>query len=313
MASYTVGDMIRDIRKDRGYTQEILCDQVCSVSTLSRIENSEHAPSRLIFDSLMQKLGIPTTVCSAYISKQDMELYRLTRKITGMISHFEFEYMADAIAELEGKIDLKDAKQGLEKQYLLFVKAIYCRHTEDDLEKAYELLVEAIRITIPKFNEKKPFGQRKLLTYDEMDILSAIGCNLYDRGEQLAGLKILKSLMSYLEQPLLDVEERAKRYPMMLYNLVKMMESILSQRKELIKFCTLGIDCCVEYGKLQVLPYLMTKKASAIAETGDLKQAKPLYVQAISLLQVCKQTDLAKAVRQEAEDKYHLVFRDFDD
>ena len=42
MANYRAGDVIRLTRQAVGMTQEMLCENICSVETLSRIENGKH-------------------------------------------------------------------------------------------------------------------------------------------------------------------------------------------------------------------------------------------------------------------------------
>ena len=44
MANYRVGDIIRLTRIASGLTQEQLSENICSVETMSRIENGENEP-----------------------------------------------------------------------------------------------------------------------------------------------------------------------------------------------------------------------------------------------------------------------------
>ena len=46
MANYRAGDVIRLTRQAVGMTQETLCENICSVETLSRIENGKHKVKR---------------------------------------------------------------------------------------------------------------------------------------------------------------------------------------------------------------------------------------------------------------------------
>lgn len=57
MGTYQIGEVIRLLRKEKGITQELLSDGLCSVETLSRIENGKHTPSRATLDALMERLG----------------------------------------------------------------------------------------------------------------------------------------------------------------------------------------------------------------------------------------------------------------
>ena len=56
MAFYKIGNVIRKRRIDLNLTQEELSFGICSVSTLSKIENGERYPNKKNFDALMQRL-----------------------------------------------------------------------------------------------------------------------------------------------------------------------------------------------------------------------------------------------------------------
>lgn len=57
MGIYAVGEVIRRTRESLGMTQEELCDGICDVVTLSRIENGRNTPSRANFEALMERMG----------------------------------------------------------------------------------------------------------------------------------------------------------------------------------------------------------------------------------------------------------------
>ena len=46
MSLYLFGPLIKQRREELGYTQEDLADGICSVPTLSRIENGERLPNK---------------------------------------------------------------------------------------------------------------------------------------------------------------------------------------------------------------------------------------------------------------------------
>lgn len=57
MPIFQFGFMIKQRREELGYTQEDLADGICSVPTLSRIENGDRMPTREHFEMLIQRLG----------------------------------------------------------------------------------------------------------------------------------------------------------------------------------------------------------------------------------------------------------------
>lgn len=91
MGNYNVGDMIRLSRIAKKMTQEELSEGVCSVETLSRIENGKHKVKSDTYRQLMEKMYQITEKNYAVCVSRDMELIE------------EREYFEDAMA----KHDLK--------------------------------------------------------------------------------------------------------------------------------------------------------------------------------------------------------------
>lgn len=87
MANYRMGDVIRLSRMARNMTQEELSEGICSVETLSRIENGRTKVKREIYRQLMEKMNFSTEKNYAVCLSTDMELIQ------------EKEYFEDAMAK----------------------------------------------------------------------------------------------------------------------------------------------------------------------------------------------------------------------
>ena len=59
MAFYLLGDCIRERRERLGVTQEELCEGICSVPTLSKIENGKQGMRLNQYIAIMERLGLP--------------------------------------------------------------------------------------------------------------------------------------------------------------------------------------------------------------------------------------------------------------
>ena len=57
MSEYCMGEMIKRTRKSMNMSQEELAFGICSVSTLSRIENGLETPARATFEKMVERLG----------------------------------------------------------------------------------------------------------------------------------------------------------------------------------------------------------------------------------------------------------------
>ena len=79
MKQEIIGSVVRKCRIGKGITQERLCEGVCSISTLSRIENGDQYPSRKIFTLLVEKMGEEGILYDDYMGDYDYEVFNLSR------------------------------------------------------------------------------------------------------------------------------------------------------------------------------------------------------------------------------------------
>lgn len=80
MATYVIGDFIRETRIRKGYTQEEVSYGICTPASLSRIENGMQTPGRYILDKLMERLGMENSVFNVFVSKEEMNFTSAYRK-----------------------------------------------------------------------------------------------------------------------------------------------------------------------------------------------------------------------------------------
>ena len=99
MATYVIGDYIREIRLRKGYTQEDVSFGICTSATLSRIENGAQTPGRYILDKLMERLGMENSVFNIFVSKEEMELYECVQEMVRNIADGNFEELEKADSE----------------------------------------------------------------------------------------------------------------------------------------------------------------------------------------------------------------------
>ena len=301
MANYTIGDMVFDTREARGYSQEALSFGICSTSSLSRIENNSQVPSKRVFDALMQRMGMSMSIYSAFVSRREMEIYRLIQELVWRLESQDYTSVDALIQELESRISDADV---LEKQYLIFAKASMMKRNGEPSEVVLEKLLEAIQLTMSDFEERKNIRNR-LLTFDEITVFNSIALEYYNMGQQEQGLKLLYELKNYLEEHVIDEEEKAKKYPMILYNIAWRVGE-MGNHWEAYQINSIGIRYCVKHNKLIALPYLISNKACAAYEMHKQDEAKLLFHQAVTLFDICGKKESARHIKDEIAIKYHL-------
>ena len=104
MSNYNVGDMIRLTRQAIGMSQEELSDNICSVQTLSRIENGKVKVKKRIYQQLMERMGRDGAKNYSVLSAENLEILDIMVEVDNAIFYKDY-----SLAELK----LNRLKEGL--------------------------------------------------------------------------------------------------------------------------------------------------------------------------------------------------------
>lgn len=306
MASYTIGEVLKETRERRKCSQEEVCYGICTPSTLSRIENGMQIPGRRILEALTQRLGITDNLYTTYMGKSELELYETGKRLMRSIGHGKYKKAELFVQQMEQQLkqmENRDCNVRMEKQYLMFAKAILQKHDGAEKQKVLEMMLEAVRITISDFDGVHI--KNRFLTYQEITILNNISCIYHEMGKVLEAFQIIVVLKEYMEKHFVDEEEKAKKYPMIIQNMVSWL-SEEGRYEDALPLCESGLECCIEYGKMKVFPMLMYNKSALLAETGQLDKSRKCFLQTIAIFQAMNQHRQAEDIRSFANKDYKL-------
>lgn len=288
MAKYLIGEYIYDARKRMGYTQEELAEGICTTGTLSKIENGSRVPTAGTYEALMQRLGEPASFFSVYVGKKELEVENICRKVLRILARHQLENPGLVLGEYQAVLEKYKL---VESQIMLCMKAICHSQMEEPPEAVMEELLLAL-------NEKKPVDvevwikeERKFLTFDEIIIWNNIAIQYKRMKNFQKAIDIWSALQLYLNNHEVDNEERAKVYPVILYNLAGTY-SLVDLHMEAVERCEEGIRVCVEYGKLFPLPYLLKYKGYELMEIGQIHGAKQYIMQADMIFGILRKDTL---------------------
>lgn len=163
-SSYTLSDLIRDMRLEQKVGQQVLCRGLCSKSKLSKIENKSLQPDIALTIALLQRLGISGKILPFWGNKKDAEYYDLHFKVTHH-QNARGEEITDSLDKIERLLDKGDV---LYRQEYLSSRAFQ----SDSPEERIRALTEALQLTLPDFDIHKICDYR--LTCEELSILNNI-------------------------------------------------------------------------------------------------------------------------------------------
>ncbi|MCH5341612.1 MAG: helix-turn-helix domain-containing protein [Acetatifactor sp.] len=142
--AYTLGLLIRDMRLSQNLSQQILCQGLCSKSTLSKIENGTHQPDISLTECLLQRLGISERLFTFWGNEKEARLYELKFKLIHRHLLSDEEVM-QYLSEMESLLDEKDL---LWHQTYLLLKVTACPSAQGDINT----YLETLHCTLPDFD-----------------------------------------------------------------------------------------------------------------------------------------------------------------
>lgn len=236
------------------------------------------------YEALMQRLGEPTSTYSVYLGQRELEADNFCRKLVRILARNEVEDPYLMMEEYRAAL----RKYHLEEsQIMLCMKAICHSLMHEPPEKVLEELFAALRMTEPESFEAWLSGRRRFLTFDEIVIWNNIAIQ-YKHMEQMEKARtIWQTLREYLREREVDEEEKAKLYPVILYNLAGVC-SKGNLHTEAVWHSEEGIRNCVEFGKLFPLPYLLYRKGQELLALGELRAAEETIRKSEMLLGILK-------------------------
>ena len=214
MAVFQLGPIIKNRRIELGLSQEDLADGICSVPTLSRIENGERMPTKNHFEMLMQRLGYSAMSLDFFTDKHDFLIHELKFKIRQAYVAKDLP-LANRLLEDYKKL-LKSDSHIDQQFYMLYHTLLNLEQYSKD--EARDLFESALRLTCPSYS-----GGRipHVLSYEEIVLLNNIA-TCYDTPEiRHHAISILRALKTYYDTHVISSEEALRTQPMILYNLSK--------------------------------------------------------------------------------------------
>jgi transcriptional regulator with XRE-family HTH domain len=274
-----LGEYIKQRRLDLGLTQAQLCEGICESITISRLENGKQTPSRHCINALLQRLGLPDDRYVALLSKNEMEISALQKEIISCNVRHETEQGLAHIAQLESLCDPDD---GILQQFILRSKVLLGKpggeaYTPDEKQ---ELLLRAIRLTVPRFDLKKI--EHNLYSVDEVKVINQLADVSSKRGQHKRAIDIYRQLLRYVQSHFQNMLRSNGLLPLIAYNYARELD-LDKQYEKSIEIAELGRKSCVQYGYYQMLPDLFAIKAECYYFLGQEQQSREHYLQAYVL------------------------------
>jgi len=268
MAVFQLGSIIRNRRMELGLSQEDLADGICSVPTLSRIENGERMPTKNHFEMLMQRLGYSAMSLDFFTDKRDFLIYEQKFKIRQAYVAKDLLLTERLLGEYEKMIS-DDSK--IDQQFFSLYHTLLNvnKYTNEEKRTRFE---SALRLTCPAYSSIR---LPHVLSYEEIILLNSIAIS-YDTPEtRHHAIDILRALKAYYDCHVITLEEALRTQPMILYNLSKVL-GLAGYYDECLEICDQGIRLARMTARCSHLGKTLYNRAWALIkrnEDGDYSAA----------------------------------------
>ena len=276
MSNYRSGDVIRLTRIAKGLSQEKLCDGICSVQTLHRIENGKTRIKKEIYQRLMLKMERISEMNYAICVGKDMLLIEERTKFEDAIAGYDYEEAAMLIKKIKEQAD----SNIITKQYVLKAEALLDYYKKEiDENILIDRLVEAIGLTIPDYveylNKKYPLTEQEI-----MNIMSIANAFLH-MGNYDKAIELYKKLIKLLDMDYI-IGANVEHMKIILMRNIACAHSARKEYEEAIELCNKCMNLIKENneGKLAAIilsdiAYNMLRQVeNAERESADIELAK---------------------------------------
>lgn len=269
MAVLQFGYIIQKRREELGLSQEDLADGICSVPTLSRLENGTRMPTQDNFEMLLQRLGLSDIITNNYVDKKTLRLHELKFNIRQAIINKEDEIGKNLLEDFKNSLEKPTA---IDKQFILLYDLLLYeeKYSKDEM---LELLDKAIKYTYPKYNTKKVFY---VLSYEEILILNNIAvCHAIDNNIKKA-IDIWYNIKEYYDEHIINTEETLRTQLMVLGNLSEALQ-IAGRYDECIEICDIAISITKRTARCRWLSRTLRMKAIALLKKDKEQHCDEIF------------------------------------
>jgi len=102
MPLYNAGQLIKELRIAKGFSQQQLAEGICARQSVYMIERGHRKPEWVLMKSLLLRLGIaPETYYSEMTSSRDVYIIQKFNECAAYVGLFNFEALKKGIEALE--------------------------------------------------------------------------------------------------------------------------------------------------------------------------------------------------------------------
>lgn len=246
------------VRQLQDVTLEQVCDGLCSVSMMKRIECGDRLPEKQMRDRIMARMGVSIEGYEDYLSTEEHEQWTLRQKL---LKSIENKQVTEAEQYLEA-YRIYENQNSVEAQYCDAMELMILQMQNAPIEKQQAVIAHAVGLTMP--NIEDGLSEKMLLSEQELNLLTEYVWLREYSGNPEAEFewryKQYQEILHYIEHSRWDEFCRAKVYPKVAYYLSELILHKAKTEENLktgIRICNEAIELLRDSRKLYYLVELV--------------------------------------------------------
>ena len=204
--------LIKKQMQSRGITQQMLCQGLCSETSMFRYLNQKQKPDRLTFNAMLQRLGVSPDSIVTLESVEEYAYFQWKMKILQAANQSDWKKVEELLAASTEKKALNPI---LQKQFIQIIKGMLALELSQDREQAASYFIEAIQLTHKDYAYEAEYRFPLMSNQDWCAMLNLL--YLKKDTQSRCVVQALQNIIYQLEKYPLDEQEQVKIYPYALY------------------------------------------------------------------------------------------------
>lgn len=295
MSGYKLPELIRQLRIEKGLTQEQLAEGICSPVTISRIENGTQQPSNKVLELLLDRLGddLFHTLGTTVLRTDAREQKNKEKEIMHYIASGRTKEAESLLLEANEE----DIATPAQQQRTGYMEALLLKQNNGDNKEIQTLLENALLFTKPKF-DKNDF-RNVILTSQEMQIINFLTIVLWEQAECRQAVRMSFELRESMERKQSSIQEQRQLYICVLTNQIQFLESE-KRYEEAYEICLKAEQICKATDYMSLLPELLFSKAKLLFFLGKREECITILKGIYPYLVLIEKNVVAEKVRSFA-------------
>lgn len=300
-----LGEAVREQRKLLGVPQELVCEGLCTIMTLSRFESGKQTPSRDCVVAILQRLELPDNRFYAQLTGEETRLLHLKAEVLAYSGQFEQAFGEDRqqvrINALEKLHDLERCvkeNDRINQQFVIGMKATFETYSP---QKQLEMLMEAIHLTSPRFDLAEV--GKCLYCTNELVLINKLAIRYDSCGQRGKAIDIYEQLLKL-------ILERAPNHDclhLFAYNYARCL-ALEKRLEKALEIANIGRQICIKQARHYLLPGFLYIAAECHYLMGEPGRSLELYRSAYHMYGAVMDTKNQETLKADVKERFGLEF-----